>query len=199
MKPTLSLDVIEKAIEGDAAAFTELYFALRDPIYCFVYRMLNDASRAEDISQEVFVFFIENSKKYDADRGSLFSFLCGVARNRVFAHLKKTGTRLEAYQDETDDFAVSGNGFGANPLSLVLGQELSTRIAENIAMLSPLQREAIILRELNDLTYEEIAEVTETDVNTVRSRLYRARRSLALTLAPYLINNEETQYEMRRS
>ena len=60
--------------------------------------------KSEDISQEVFVFFIEHSRRYDAERGSLFSFLCGIARNRVFAHLKKSGTRLEVGRNDADDF-----------------------------------------------------------------------------------------------
>ncbi len=189
--------MIEKAAAGNAAAFSEIYSVLRDPIYSFVYRMLNDTSTAEDICQEVFVFFIEHPDKYDVGRGSLFSFLCGVARNRVFAYLKRSGTGIVTQMPDTDDFAAPANGLGSSPLKQLLGNELSAKVSENVANLSPLQREAMILREIYDMSYEEIAKITETDLNTVRSRLYRARQRLVRELVPYLSNEEEKYNAMR--
>ena len=99
----IETELIEKAAEGDAAAFGKIYFLLRDPIYGFAFRMLGENSTAEDITQETFVFFIENSKKYQAERGSLLSFLCGVARNRILHHLRKNGDRFDQSQDEIDN------------------------------------------------------------------------------------------------
>ncbi len=196
MKREIEQYLIEKAAKGDAEAFGEIYDALGDSIYGFAYRMTNESSVAEDITQEVFIFFIEHPEKYAAERGSLFSFLCGVARNRVLNFLKKSGTRLETNNLESKDIENFSNGGGNSPLKVLLNKEISAKIEECVAALSPFQREVLILRELEDLTYEEIAEITETDIGVVKSRLHRARRNLARELAPYLANEKEKYYEV---
>lgn len=197
MKREIKQYLIEKAVEGDAEAFGEIYFLLRDAIYGFAFRMTNETSIAEDITQEVFMFFIKYPENFDSSRGTLFSFLCGVARNKVFNHLKKSGTRLEANNFETEDFENLTNGNGKSPLQILLDKEFSVKVEECAAKLSPFQREVLILREMEDLSYEEIAKITETDIGVVKSRLYRARRALAGELAPYLENKEEKCYEVQ--
>jgi RNA polymerase sigma-70 factor (ECF subfamily) len=198
----IETELIEKAAEGDAAAFGKIYFLLRDPIYGFAFRMLGENSTAEDITQETFVFFIENSKKYQAERGSLLSFLCGVARNRILHHLRKNGDRFDQSQDEIDNFIEPADEFGRSPLEVLLEQELEIKVNESLAELPPLQREAIILREMQELSYEDIARITGDDVNAVKVRIYRARRNLARRIAPYLKaekSEKENCYEMHRS
>ncbi len=200
VKPKLKREIeqhlIEKAARGDAAAFSEIYYVLCDSIYGFAYRMTNKNAVAEDITQEVFMFFVEHPEKYDVERGSLFSFLCGVARNRVLNFLKKSGTRLETNNFESKDVENFSNGNGHSPLKVLLDKEVSAKIEECVAELSPFQREVLILRELEDLSYEEIADITETDIGVVKSRLYRARRNLARELAPYLTDEKEKYYEV---
>ena len=151
-----------------------------------------NAATAEDITQEVFMFFIKYPEKFDAARGAtLFSFLCGVARNKIFNHLKKSGTRLETNNFETTDFENLTNGNGKSPLKILLDKEFSVKVEECVAKLSPFQREVLLLREMEDFSYEEIARITETEIGVVKSRLYRARRALANELAPYLKNEKE--------
>ncbi len=199
IKPNRQIEtkLIEKASEGDAVAFGKIYFLLRDPIYGFAFRMLGENSAAEDITQETFIFFIENSQKYHSARGSLLSFLCGVARNRIMHHLRKSGNRLEISQEETDDYIEPGDELGYDPLEILLEHELEQKVNDAIAELPPLQRELIILREMQELSYEEIAKITGDDVNVVKVRLYRARRNLARRIAPYLKIKKENCYEMR--
>ena len=189
--------LIEKAFNGDAAAFGKIYFLLRDPIYGFAFRMLGESSAAEDITQETFIFLIENSKKYQKERGSLLSFLCGVARNHIMHHLRKSGNSVEVSQEETDDYIESRDETGRDPLKILLEHELEIKVAEGIAKLPPLQREVIILREIQELSYEDIAKITGDDLNAVKVRLYRARRNLARRIAPYLKTREENCYEMQ--
>ncbi len=189
--------LIEKAAGGDAAAFGKIYFLLRDPIYGFAFRMLGDGSAAEDVTQETFIFFIENSEKYQAERGSLLSFLCGVARNRIMHLLRKSGKNLEVSQEETDDYVEPPDETGCDPLENLLEQELEIKVKEGLAKLPPLQREVIILREMQELSYEDIAKITGDDINAVKVRLYRARRNLACQIAPYLKTEKENCYEMR--
>ncbi len=195
MKREITQHLIEKAADGDREAFGEIYFQLRDGIYGFAFRMTNETWIAEEITQEVFMFFIKHPAKFDESRSSLFTFLCGVARNKILNHLKKSGTRLETNGFETKDFENRTNGNGKSPLKNLLDQELSKKVEESVAKLSPFQREALILREMEDFSYEEIAEITETEIGVVKSRLYRARRALAKELAPYLSEGESV-YEV---
>ena len=196
MKCEIKQFVIERAVAGDAEAFGEIYFGLRDAIYGFSLRMTNGSGIAEDVTQEVFMFFIKYPEKFDASRGSLFSFLCGVARNKIYNYLKKSGTRLEENNFETEDFENLTNGCEKSPLTDLLDKEFSAKVAECVAKLSPFQREVLILREMQDFSYEEIAEITQSEIGVVKSRLYRARRALANELAPYLKNDEEYVYEV---
>ena len=202
MNRHIEIELIEKAIDGDAAAFGKIYFLLRDPIYGFAFRMLGENAAAEDITQETFVFFIENSKKYQAERGSLIAFLCGVARNRIMHHLRKNKDRLDFSREASDDFIEPPDEIGHSPLEVLLEHELEIKVNEGLAKLPPLQREAIILREMQELSYEDIAKITGDDINAVKVRLYRARRNLARRIAPYLKaekGEKENCYEMHRS
>ena len=188
--------MIERAVEGDREAFGEIYFLLRDSIYGFAFRMTNETTIAEEITQEVFVFFIKYPAKFDSSRASLFTFLCGVARNKILNYLKKSGTRLEINNFETKDFENLTNGNGKSPLKNLLDAEFSRKVEEGLKNLSAFQRETLILREMEDFSYEEIAEITETEIGVVKSRLYRARRALAKELYPYLENEKGCVYEV---
>jgi RNA polymerase sigma-70 factor, ECF subfamily len=188
--------LIKKATGGDAKAFGEIYFALRGAIYGFGYRMLNDCELAEDVTQEVFIFFIEHPEKYVESRGELLPFLCGVARNRIFHLLRKEKLQFEAFQDDLEDFPEIKDEIFSNPLTLLLDEELAEKVESGIAELPPLQREIFILREIESLSYQEIAEITETPIDSLKSRLYRARRTLAKGLKPYLNCQEEKKYEV---
>lgn len=195
MNRQIEKELIEKAVEGDRAAFGKIYFLLRDPIYGFAFRMLGEMAAAEDITQETFVFFIENSKKYRAERGSLLAFLCGVARNRIMHRLRKNKDEFNARREETDDFFELPDETGSSPLDVLLEHELETIVNEGVSQLPPLQREAIILREMQEFSYEEIAKITGDDVNAVKARLYRVRRNLARRIAPYLKTEKKVEKE----
>ena len=196
MSRNLETNLIEKAIEGNASAFNEIYLTLRDSLYGFSYRMLGEISLAEDITQEAFIFFIEHPDKYQQERGSLLSFLCGYARNRIMHLLRKQGCRSEISQDDSDDYIELKDEFGNDPLKILLNGELSAKIEESIAKLPALQREVIVLRGMQELSYEEIAKIVEVDITVVKMRLYRARRNLSIQLAPYLIAKKESSYEV---
>ncbi|NNE98179.1 MAG: RNA polymerase sigma factor [Pyrinomonadaceae bacterium] len=198
MRQEVEKNLIDQSRAGDADAFSEIYSLLKDSIYGFAYRMTNEQPIAEEITQEVFIFFIENPDKYDSKQGRLFSFLCGVARNKALNHLKKSGTRLEANSLDEERIESLAGGNGNSPVNNVLDQEFSEKIEECVAQLSPFQKEVLILRELEDLSYEEIARITDTSVGVIKGRLHRARQTLAKILAPY-IEGKEVLYEVHRS
>jgi RNA polymerase sigma-70 factor (ECF subfamily) len=182
----IDANLIENAIRGDAAAFNEVYMHLRNPVYGFANRMLGVNSAAEDITQETFIFFIEHPEKYLQERGSLLAFLCGVARHRIMHYLRKNHNRMEICMDAIDDYVEPIDEARRDPLKVLLDNEIALKIEESIAMLPPLQREVLILREIQELSYEEIAKIIEANTSTVKIRLYRARRTLACRLAPYI-------------
>ncbi|HRH40589.1 MAG TPA: RNA polymerase sigma factor [Pyrinomonadaceae bacterium] len=182
--------MIKKAIRGDANAFAEVYQRLRDSIYGFAFRMLADEAAAEDITQETFMFLIENPTKFDPERGALHPFLCGVARNLVLHHLRKRERQREDFS-EFDEFIETQDETSLNPLEILLESELSDFVNECVASLPQTQREVIILREMQEFTYEEIAAITDADLNLVKVRLHRARKNLAEKLAPYLKKKEK--------
>lgn len=159
--------------------------------------MLGVQPVAEDITHEAFLVLIEHPERYSSERGSLLTFLCAVARNHVMNHFRRQGYELN--EQGTDRFEIDErmSDEGRDPLGNLLDRELSARVNAAIAALPPLQREAIVLREFQELSYDEIAEVTGAEVNVVRSRLRRARQSLAQRLAPYVTENRR-RYELRR-
>lgn len=160
--------------------------------------MTGETSAAEDITQEVFMFLLENPKKYDPEKGSLRAFLCGVARNKTIRHLQKRGARMEQTADEADDFNEPLDTLNRNPLDSLLDKELLVKVEEGLTRLPILQREAIILREIQELSCEEIARITGAEIGAVKVRLHRARKSLAREISPYLsVKKKELSYEMR--
>jgi len=198
LKPQIDKQLIEKAINGNTEAFGKIYFALRGSIYGFAYRMLKDVSAAENITQDAFMFLIENPQRFDAAKGELLPFLCGIARNKIIAHLRKHGTKLETLEDEIGKFEALENSKDS-PLNALLHQELTQKLEEKIAQLAPYQREVLILREIEELPYLEIAKITETDLNQVKIRIHRARKRLAKKLKSYLSESEEKYYEVSRN
>jgi RNA polymerase sigma-70 factor (ECF subfamily) len=189
--------LIRRAADGDPAAFSEIYERYRDRIYGFAYRMVNSQPIAEDVTQETFMVLIEHPQRYRAERASLLTYLCSIARNQILYHLRRTRHEVG---DEFETSAISDNGsdrlpFG--PLRRLLDEELSNEVNLAIAALPPLHREVIVLREFQELSYEEIAAVTNVEVTVVKVRLHRARQSLARRLIPYLASVGDQCHELR--
>jgi RNA polymerase sigma-70 factor (ECF subfamily) len=116
----------------------------------------------------------------------LLTFLCAVARNHIFQHLRRQGRYASEQVDTLDECDEAGARRSFDPLSDLLERELAAQVEAALARLPVAQREAIVLREYQELSYEEIAIVIGADANVVKARLYRARQTLAKRLAPYL-------------
>lgn len=195
MNPNSEQNLVEKISRGDETAFSEIYRIYRDRVYGFVYRMTVNQAIAEDITHEVFVVLIENPARFQAERGKLLTFLCAVARNLVMNHLRRKHNKDVGF-DEFENFDAPEDAAKGNPLADLLNQELAARIEIAIAALPPLQREVIILREFEELSYEEIARVTDAELSAVKTRLHRARQALAKGLSVYFTSQKEKCYEL---
>ena len=179
--------LLQKAGDGDQAAFLELYDRYREPIFRFAYRLLGSIEIAEDVTHDCFLSLIRKPENYRPERASLKTYLYAAARNLALKHFRDQGreTGMDEISEEPKDSPSRG------PLRRLLDEELATHVREAIFSLPALQREALILFEYEGLSLREVAEIAGTDVGAVKARLYRAREALRRILKPYLKSNQE--------
>lgn len=167
----------------DEDAFTELVTAYQRRVFNVIYRIVGDRQESEDVAQEVFVAVF---KYIDSFRGeSKFStWLYRIANNRALNRVKYLGRRsYKKHQDfeDTHDATLQASGTqntAARPDEHALGNELHAIINAGLATLSEEHRTVVVLRDVEDMSYTEIAEALEIAEGTVKSRLYRARAAL---------------------
>lgn len=175
------------ASRGDEAAFLTLYEHYRDPVFRFAYRLLGSQELAEDVAHDCFLSLLRHPERFDPSRASLKTYLLAAVRNLAMKHFR--GQRgADALDDLADEPRVHERH---GPLHQLLDAELSQAVLRAIDDLSPLQREALVLFEYEELTLSEIAVVVGADVGTVKGRLHRARQSLKRQLAPYFRSRTE--------
>jgi len=179
--------LLEKAGDGDQAAFLQLYDRYREPIFRFAYRLLGSVEIAEDVTHDCFLSLIRKPENFRPERASLKTYLYAAARNLAMKHFRNQGR--ETGMDEVSEEPKEASSRG--PLRRLLDEELATQVREAILSLPPLQREALILFEYEGLSLSEVAEIEGTDVGAVKARLYRAREGLRRILSPYLKDNQE--------
>ena len=179
--------LLQRASEGDQAAFRELYERHRLPVFRFAYRLLGSIEAAEDVTHDCFLSLIRRSDSFDPERASLRTYLFAAARNLAMKHFRRLGR--EGSLDELAEAQVASSK--QEPLRRVLREELENQVRDAVLALPPLQREAVVLFEYEDLSLSEIAAITQADVGAVKARLHRAREGLRRMLRPYLSVNSE--------
>jgi RNA polymerase sigma-70 factor (ECF subfamily) len=180
-EPATEEDLLRDARQGAEPAFLTLYNRHRSPVFQFAWRLSGSAAAAEDVTQECFLALVRGAA-FDAARGTLRTYLFGIARNLVHKRL-----RISTRESEEPVEAIA-------PIDLLddlMTAERSELVARAIARLPMFQREAIVLFTYQELSLEEIAQITGADVGAVKSRLRRARESLQASLAPLLARNPE--------
>lgn len=178
--------LLQQASRGDEAAFMLLYERHRAPVFRFAYRMLGSRAQAEDITHDCFLSLVKQPNRFDPARAALRTYLFAAARNLAFKQFRQQAGEL-AFEDMNEAPLVDRS---ETPLRRLLDEELSGEVRKAVAGLPPLQREAIILFEYEELTLAEIAAIVEADVGTVKSRLHRGRERLRRTLAPYFKSHQ---------
>jgi RNA polymerase sigma-70 factor (ECF subfamily) len=163
-------DLLSLMLQGDEEAFTILYRRRQGPVYRFALQMTGNVVVAEDVTQDVFMALLTKAAKYDAARGSLASFLFGIARNMVLRRLEKTA--------EIEDHAGP-----EDILDDLTKRETIESVRRAVLSLPAVYREAVVLCDLQDTSYEDAALVLDCPIGTVRSRLNRGRSMLAQKLA----------------
>jgi RNA polymerase sigma-70 factor, ECF subfamily len=174
--------LLKDASRGDEAAFLVLYQRHRDAVFRFAYRLTGSSVAAEDVTHDCFLSLIKAPTRFDPSRAELRTYLFAAARNLSFKHLRPRDEQLAL-----EELTVEPSGPEAEqPLRQLLKEELSAEVQKAVASLPPLQREALVLFEYEELSLAEIALVTGTETGVVKSRLHRARGKLRQLLAPYL-------------
>ena len=178
-------ELLLKAGRGDEAAFLLLYERHRTPVFRFACRMLGSAQQAEDVTQECFLSILRRPEAFRAERASLRTYLCAIARHLALKQLRKRGQ--ETLVDDPPEEAPRGAAGRARcRCSAVIEAEAAEAVRSAVEALPPLQREAVVLFEYQEMSLADIAAVCDVDVGTVKSRLHRARERLRRTLAPFL-------------
>lgn len=169
------------AAQGNRAAFQVLYQRYRDPIFRFAYRMLGSVEAAEDVAHDCFLSLIRQPERFDSTKASFRTYLYVAARNQAAKQYSSFG-RDAALDDLSEEPTAADRDA---PMAQVLDDELASKVADAIAILPPLQREALVLFEYEELSLAEIGEIVGVDANTVKARLFRARQNLRTKLERY--------------
>ena len=177
--PTQDLALLTDMRNGSATAFEQLYRRHQGPLYRFALLRCGSAASAADIVQEIFLALLNNTLKFDPAKGVLQGFLFGVARNLLLkqheANRRYVSSSAATDEDDTDDDVVD---VSAGPLERLLANEAAENVRNALQQISPHYRDVLILYEMHDLSYVEIAQICDIDLGTVRSRLSRARSRL---------------------
>ena len=175
--------LLRRAAKGDEDAFTFLYRRHQAALYRFALRMTGNAWASEEIVQDVFMTLMREPKKYDTMRGPLAAYLYGIARNRVMKHLERLPREVSL--DERHENGSRGGVAVVNastPMHWLEQQERREQVRAAVLDLPAEFREAVVLCELEELSYDEAAQLIGCPIGTIRSRLHRGRALLLAKL-----------------
>jgi len=188
--------VVAELKAGSEEAYARLIGEFHQPVYGLVYRMVSDPADAADTTQEVFLKVFRGIKRFHGE-SSLKTWIYRIAiheasnRRRWWFRHKSRETSIEPLGPGTEsgagsaikDSLVDGH---ESPFELVAHEEVRARVEAELRQVSEPYRTALILRDLEGMSYEEIAEVTQVSLGTVKSRLTRGREALRQRLTPYV-------------
>ena len=182
--------LVRRCVAGDAAAWQEIVQQYHRRIYNICYRFSGSPDDAADLTQEVFIKMYRTLSTFDTTRASLMTWVTTVTRNLLVDHFRKgkydrVTDSLDATAGNQDDgltLAEKLEDRSAGPEARVRSQEAQKLVHDALGKLSPELREAVILRDLQDMDYKDIAIVLKVPEGTVKSRINRGRTELARLL-----------------
>ena len=180
--------------EGHEEAFVSLYRRRQPDIHKFVFGMSNSRNVAEDVTQEVFIILIRQADRFDGARGSVRSFLFGVARNCLLQHFERerpyVSYEAEISENGSSDFRNASLLDANNQLEELTTAEALDDLRQAVLTLPLKYREAVVLCDLQEMDYVDAAAVMQCPVGTVRSRLHRGRELLLQKLKSSVATND---------
>ena len=182
--------LVRRCIAGDAVAWEQIVQRYNRRIYNICYRFAGSADDAQDLTQEVFIKMYRTLSSYDAGRAAFMTWLTTITRNLLVDHFRKTKQErmtesLDGASSEHEDAMPLSDKIpdkAAPPDARIQTRQAGEKVHEALQKLSPELREAVILRDLQDMDYREIAAVLKVPEGTVKSRINRGRAELARLL-----------------
>ena len=181
---TSDSELVKGCLSGDHGAWEAIVRQQNQRIYNLAYRYTRKFDEAEDLTQEIFLKVYRTLNTYRPESGALMTWMTRVGRNHIIDHYRKFRTE----RSQTDSLEIEYEKAEENPdrftspAEALEKRELSERVHRTLLRLSEELREAVILRDLEDFTYEEIAGMLKVPVGTVKSRINRGRAELARLL-----------------
>jgi RNA polymerase sigma-70 factor (ECF subfamily) len=184
--------LLRRCLAGDAAAWEQIVRQYHKRIYNICYRFAGSGDDAEDLTQEVFIKMYRTLKTYEVERGAFFTWVTTITRNLLVDHFRKSKhdrltDSLEAISASGEDARTLGDQLQDHrmtpPDAQVRRREAGEAVHQALQKLSPELREAVVLRDLEDMDYKEIAAVLKVPEGTVKSRINRGRGELARLLS----------------
>jgi RNA polymerase sigma-70 factor (ECF subfamily) len=181
---SLDQPLVSRCLDGDEAAWEDLVRQHTRQVYGLCFRFTNSAQQAQDLTQDVFLRVFKTIKTFRSAEGSFHTWLARVTRNLLIDHYRRT--RQERVTDSIEEqlpmLEEAGGTAAARPDQVLAGREAREILQATLQKLSPDLREAVILRDLQEMEYREIAEVLDIPEGTVKSRINRGRAELARLL-----------------
>ena len=181
---SLDQPLVSRCLDGDEAAWEELVRQHTRQVYGLCFRFTNSAQEAQDLTQDVFLRVFKTIKTFRSAEGSFHTWLARVTRNLLIDHYRRT--RQERVTDSIEEqlpmLQEKGAAAAGRPDQALAGREASEILQATLQKLSPDLREAVILRDLQEMEYREIADVLDIPEGTVKSRINRGRAELARLL-----------------
>ncbi len=181
--------IVHRCMDGDSGAWAEMVRTHQKRVYGLCYRFTGNAADAEDLTQDVFLKIYSNLGSFDATRGSLPVWITTMTRNLLVDNFRRTRNQratgsLDDGWDQTEELKPADRlvAAGPSPHEFAARKELANMVQGALAKVSVELREAVILRDLQDLDYKEIAQVLAIPEGTVKSRISRGRAELARLL-----------------
>lgn len=173
-------ELVKRCLGGDNSAWEALLQNHTRKIYNLCYRFTGRPSEAEDLTQEVFIKIFQTLKTFDGAQGTFPTWLARVARNHLVDHYRRTKKDrvTSSLEDEVGSWEEKPSPT-VEPVAQVESRERKELLQRALDRLSPDLREAVVLRDLQDLDYDEIAQVLGVPGGTVKSRINRGRLELA--------------------
>ncbi len=191
LEPSFDLDIllVERCLAGDEGAWEDLVKTHTRRVYSICYRFIGKDSEAQDLTQDVFLRLFRTLKSFRAGEGSFTVWLSRMTRNLLIDNYRRT--RQERITDSIEEqlpmLEERSIGAGSRADGLLAGREASELLQGALQRLSPELRETVILRDLEEMEYKEIAETLGVPEGTVKSRLNRGRAELARILRKHQV------------
>ena len=187
----LTSALVKRCIAGDSYAWEEIVRANNRRVYNICYRFTNSTDDAEDLTQEVFIKVYRTLASYDLEKGAFTTWLTTVTRNLLVDHFRRSKQdrmtdSIDTNAQNDDDSPTLGDTIqdrSATPDESFAAKQKQKLVQEALQKLSPDLREAVILRDLQDMDYKEISAALKVPEGTVKSRINRGRTELARVLS----------------